>query len=352
LVSVVICNYNGARHLHDCLRSLREQTYPAVEIIVSDNASTDNSAAICASHKVRFVSSGVNKGLAWAYNAGVRESRGEYAFVTNNDMWFAPDCVEKLVAAMHRHGDSCFAADPLQYNWDQTEIIHSRGVLRPLAHPRELVNQAFSVFPLVAQAQVACDTEDISYMASAGAMLLRRSMFDQLGGFDEQFFLDWEDVDLCWRANLRGWDSIFVPTARLRHKWKATTEQVTRQFGKVTPLGYRCAVSQQYNMMRFALKNYGGLNALAFVILRLASTVVHPFRGQAHYARAGIHAFVEVLRTMPDILRNRREVRRTARVSNRELFRRFRIEYSHNTWRNSLLASVNIPDATVNSKGV
>lgn len=327
LVSAVICNYNGAKHLDDCLSSLKAQTYAPLEIIVSDNGSTDQSEQICAKYGVQFAPSGGNNGLAWAYNVGVRASHGEFAFVANNDMWFAPDCIERLVDAMNRQGPTCFAADPLQYNWAGTQIIHYRNVLRPLNKPRELINGTFSVFPLLAQAQVPTEENAVGFMASAGAMLVRRSLFDQLGGFDETFFMDWEDVDICWRANRRGWVSVFVPSARLRHKWGATNEDCSRKMaGKPSPMARRSALSQQYNMLRFALKNWDLPNALAYVSLRCMANLTYPLRGRTFYSVAGIKAIAKVIRTLPQILAQRRSIRQNAVVSNRELYRRFRVD--------------------------
>lgn len=327
LVSAVICNFNGAKHLDDCLSSLKAQTYAPLEIIVSDNGSTDASEEICARYGVRFAPSGGNNGLAWAYNAGVRQSRGEFAFVANNDMWFFPDCIERLVESMRRHGETCFAADPLQYNWAGTQIIHYRPVLRRLKKPRELVNGAFTVFPLLSQAQIPTEVDAIGYMASAGAMLVRRSLFDQLGGFDQTFFMDWEDVDICWRANRRGWDSVFVPSAKLRHKWGGTNQDCSRKLaGRPSAMARRSALSQQYNMMRFALKNWNLPNALAYVSLRCAANLVYPFRGRLFYSVAGVKAMGQIIRTLPQIMRERGSIRRSAVVSNRELYRRFFID--------------------------
>lgn len=327
LVSAVICNFNGARHLEDCLSSLKAQTYTPLEIIVSDNGSTDASAEICAKHGVRLAPSGGNNGLAWAYNEGVRQSRGEFAFVANNDMWFFPDCIERLVESMRQHGDTCFAADPLQYNWAGTQVIHSRPVLRRPTNPRALINGAFSVFPLLIQAQVPTEEDSVGFMASAGAMLVRRRLFDQLGGFDQTFFMDWEDVDICWRANRRGWDSVFVPSARLRHKWGGTNQNCSqKQAGGPSPMARRLALSQQYNMMRFALKNLNLINALAYVSLRCAANLVYPLRGRFFYSVAGIKAMGQIVRTLPQILRERQSIRRSAVVSNRELYRRLFID--------------------------
>lgn len=336
LVSAVICNFNGAKYLDDCLSSLKAQTYPQIEIIVSDNGSTDQSEQICAKHGVHFAPSGGNHGLPWAYNAGVRQSRGEYAFVANNDMWFAPDCIERLVESMREQGESCFAADPLQYNWAGTQIIHYRPVLRPPGGPRDLVSGLFSVFPLLAQAQIPAESNAVAFMASAGAMLVRRTLFDQLGGFDETFFMDWEDVDICWRANRRGWMSLFVPSAHLRHKWGATASDCARTTtGRPSAIARRSAVSQQYNMLRFALKNWDVHNAIAFFAMRCAANLVYLLRGRVFYSLAGLKAVGKVIRTLPEILARRRSIYRTATVSNKELFRRFRVSTpsADTSWR-------------------
>lgn len=324
LVSVVIVNYNGAHHLDDCLDSLKAQTYPRIEIAVIDNGSTDNSAEVCRRHGIEFVFTGGNIGLASAYNFGVRRSRGQFAFVANNDIWVAPDCIERLVGAMNRNGEKCFATDPKQYNWDRSQVIHYCPAMRPLHRLRELVSVACSVFPLVGFTYVQSEEESPVRFASGGAMLVRRPLFDAIGGFDQTFFTDWEDVDLCWRANRRGWPSIYVPSAWIRHKWNATCSQYSNPG---SPIGRKMAISQQHNMIRFALKNYDAINAASFVALRCAVNLLMPLRPRRPHGSAGLVAMGKVLRTLPEILRLRRVERRSAVVSNRALFRKFCIHH-------------------------
>ena len=146
LISVVIANYNGERHLEDCLSSIRQQTYPTTDIVVVDTGSTDNSAGNCKRHGVEFVFTGGNNGLAAAYNLAVSRSIGQFALVANNDIWLAPNCIKRLVDAMERHGDRCFASDRKQCNWDQSLVIHYRPVLRPVARLSEILNGACSIF--------------------------------------------------------------------------------------------------------------------------------------------------------------------------------------------------------------
>ena len=155
-------------------------------------------------------------------------------------------------------------------------------------------------------------------------MMVRRKLFDELGGFDRTFFMDMEDVDVCWRANRRGWSSIFVASAWIRHKWNVTNRQLGGG-AKSTPMGLKLGASQHYNTMRFALKNYDALNAVLFVALKAIRHLLTPLRPNQPNSTSGIHAMVRIVRTLPEILRQRRVVKRSAVVSNSDLFQRFTI---------------------------
>ena len=122
-------------------------------------------------------------------------------------------------------------------------------------------------------------------------MLVRGRRHLELGGFDETFFMEWEDLDLCWRAWLRGWPTIYVPGASLRHRVGAVTS------GEVAP---RRAVSSHHNILRFALK---------LLPARAAATVVlgELLRAPRH-RQAVPRAFAGVARELPEILRLRREL--------------------------------------------
>ena len=132
-----------------------------------------------------------------------------------------------------------FAADPTQLGWDDGRVIHARTRLTrgrlwheyiPGLHLEDDA-PANSVVPTVS--------------AHGAAMLVRRSMLLELGCFDESFFMEWEDLDLCWRAWSRGWPSVYVPEARLRHRVGGVT---------TTDVHARRSASSHHNLMRFALK--------------------------------------------------------------------------------------------------
>src|SRR5262249_56403891 len=104
------------------------------------------------------------------------------------------------------------AADPRQMGWDGATLVHGRVTMRrgPLLH---------EILPgyRLDQRTAASDVTPTVF-ANGGAMMVRRDRLLALGGFDESFFLAFESIDLCWRAWLRGWSSVYVPEAVLRHR--------------------------------------------------------------------------------------------------------------------------------------
>jgi GT2 family glycosyltransferase len=128
-------------------------------------------------------------------------------------------------------------------------------------------------------------------MANGGCMLVRRSMALELGGFDETFFMDLEDLHLCWRAWLRGWGVVHVPAAVLRHRVGAVTTAA------VLP---RRLASSHHNLLRFALKCLPAREAAVVMVGQLARLPRRP-------TPIG-RALLQVLGELPTILRLRREL--------------------------------------------
>ena len=122
---------------------------------------------------------------------------------------------------------SRFAADPTQLGWDDGRVIHARTKLAPRP-PLARVPPRLAPRRRRARGRASCPTVS----AHGAAMLVRRKPLLELGLFDESFFMEWEDLDLCWRAWLRGWPTVYVPDARLRHRVGAvTTEARARDDG-------------------------------------------------------------------------------------------------------------------------
>ena len=249
-VRAVVVNYNGAHMLRDCIESLRAQSGARVELVIVDNGSTDGSAAEASRLGAHFRPLGSNRGLAVGYNEGAWDAATPHLFFVNNDMRFDSSCVARLRTAFLER-DDLFAADPRHYSWEGDRITHGA---------KRLARDARSSFPGLAGVRpyedydVATPTE-IPW-GCAGALLVDRKKFLDLGGFDRTFFLYWEDFDLCLRAWTRGWATLHVPEAVLYHHVSASHGPKAK--GSQAPRWwwnrFRIGMSVPKNVQRTALK--------------------------------------------------------------------------------------------------
>ncbi|MCX7851955.1 MAG: glycosyltransferase, partial [Caldilineales bacterium] len=214
--SVIIANWNGARHLRVCLESLRRQTHPDFEVIVVDNGSTDDSVAMVQREypEVRLLALPENCGFVVACNRGAALAQGEVLVMLNNDTEAEPGWLEALCRALEAHPEAGAAASKLLL-FDRRDTLHSAGdILGPDFMPANR-----GVWE-VDRGQY--DHDRWVFGACGGAAAYRRTVWEQLGGFDERLYMYLEDVDLAWRMQRAGWRTLFVPEARVYHHLSAT----------------------------------------------------------------------------------------------------------------------------------
>jgi GT2 family glycosyltransferase len=217
-VSVLVLNLNGREHLDSCLASLEAQVYPRerFEIVVVDNGSTDGSLELVRSTypRARLVKFDSNLGFCAPYNAAIRTCESEFVALLNNDTRVASDWLAELVSAAERHAAAAVASKIM--SWDGATIDFAGGITSFLGHSW----QQDSGMP----ATQSYD-ERALLSACAGSALFARSVFNDAGGFDEQFFAYFEDVDLGWRLNLFGERVVFAPTAVTHHRVHGTSSR-------------------------------------------------------------------------------------------------------------------------------
>src|SRR5919108_5552489 len=230
-VTVVVVTYNAAEYLERCLESVRGH-----ETIVVDNGSGDDSVAIARRLGATVVEQ-ENRGLAAGWNEGLRRATGEYVFILNADAWAAGDAVERLAAFMDEHPDAAVVGPRLR-NPDGSLQRSVRGFPTPwrLATEyfflRKLAPRSRALNAFYAGGFDHDEAREIDF-AKAAAFLLRRAGFDEVGGFDEAFFLFSEETDWCYRARLKGWDSFFYPGADVVHvggaSWRRESATLYRE---------------------------------------------------------------------------------------------------------------------------
>ncbi len=222
-VSVIIPNWNGAHHLPECIDSLLAQTYPQVEIIVVDNASTDNSLSLLGTYpQVTVLPQERNLGFTGACNIGLRASEGDIMVLLNNDTAVDTVWIKAIVTAFERYPDVGLVASKMLL-YDRRNTFHTAGdyvTLNGLAHNRGVWQRDTGQY----------DHKAYIFSACGGSAAYRRTMLDVVGLLDDDFFFSFEDVDLAWRACLMGWRCLYVPQAIVYHKLKASGGGVTASY--------------------------------------------------------------------------------------------------------------------------
>lgn len=213
-VSAIIVNWNGAHHLRVCLPSLRSQSFKSLEIIVVDSGSSDDSAEVAREWEVRWLGLNENLGLAPALNRGAAIAAGDFLLFANNDMRFDREFVAALVEPLLKD-DEIFSTDGMQYNWEGTAPGH---LAARLTNVRPKGQSAAELVPGLYFLQEASAAATPVFMGSAASMMVRRTHFEKLRGFDGRLPLGYEDVELCWRAWIRGWKTVYIPKAVCWHR--------------------------------------------------------------------------------------------------------------------------------------
>jgi GT2 family glycosyltransferase len=300
LVSVIIPHWNQVHHLPTCLGSLRCQTYPHVEVIVADNGSTDGSLELLARDyaEVQVLALGENRGFAGACNAGMRAAKGALVVLLNNDTQADPLWVEEVVAAFERHPEAGLIASKMLL-LDRRDTFHTAGDFYRLdgipgnrgAWQRD---------------EGQYEREEYVFSACGGSAAYRRTLLDQIGLLDEDFFFSCEDVDLAWRAQLAGWKCVYAPRAVVYHKLSATGGDVTASF------------YNGRNFIYLLTKDYPGdlwrtyWRAIGRAQLRITFEALQAWRGAA--ARARLRGQLAGLLGIPKMLHKRRVVQRSRTV--------------------------------------
>ncbi len=283
-VSVVVANYAGDAVLGPCLASVARQTHAPLEILVLDAGETEHVDALAQTHGAA-VHRRPNRGLGYLYNEGARAARGALVLLLNNDVVLDEHCLERLVHELELDPRR-FATDPRQLGLDGS-LVHGRATLRP----GPLLRQPLPGLVLDLRAPAAEPVPTVS--ANGAAMLVRRERHLELNGFDETMFMDFEDLDLCWRAWCRGWASIHVPQATLRHRVGAATTEA----GVLAPR----IRSSHHNLLRFALKCLPASAVARVVLGEILRLPRHPSLIAPALGR--------IMLELPEIVRLRRGVR-------------------------------------------
>ncbi|MDX1613585.1 MAG: glycosyltransferase family 2 protein [Candidatus Promineifilaceae bacterium] len=308
--SVIIPNFNGRVHLDVCLSSLRLQEASDFEIILVDNASSDDSAAYVQEHypEVRVVRLQENRGFTGACNVGASLAIGRYIVLLNNDTEVDSGWLCALGDAFERHPRVGIVASKILL-FDDRQRFHAAGDFYRV----DGIPGNRGVWELdVSQ----YDEEEYVFSACGAAAAYRRQLIEEIGFLDDRFFFSCEDVDMGWRANLAGWRVLYAPNAIAYHKLKATGGSVTGSYYDGRNFLYLIWKDYPTSLLR----RYWP--AIVRSQLRLAWQALRSWRGAAARARLRgmLAGFLGLFRMLPQ----RRRIQRERRLSDDKLMERLK----------------------------
>lgn len=216
MVSVIIPNYNGERFLKECLESLKRQTFDDMEVILVDNASTDDSIKLAKElyREIRVIELHDNTGFAYAVNRGIEAAKGEYVLLLNNDTIVFPNFVKNQYKMIKGKPD-VFSCSALMIQNQNHELVDDAG--------DELAVLGWGFAPDRDKPVSGCGVPHEVFSSCAGAAIYRKAVFDEIGLFDESFFAYLEDMDVGYRARLAGYRNLYNPYAKVYHLGSASS---------------------------------------------------------------------------------------------------------------------------------
>lgn len=318
-VTVVVPTLAADETLDECLMSLERQTFSDIEVIVVDNSGRH---AIHPCGRVRVIANDRNVGFGAAVNQAFHQSTAPYLAVLNDDATADPGWIEALLAAIDPHPEIGMCASQVRHSGGG--CLDSAGML--------LCMDGSSKQRGHLQSPASYPRKEEALLPSGSAALYRREMLDEIGLFDESFFLYCEDTDLGLRARWAGWECLYVPDAVVKHRYSHSS-------GKASALK---AYYVERNRLFVIFKNFPVLDLLLVPFYAMSRYFWHftyalGGRGKAaDFQREGgsfvrlpwyvIRSHFELLAQFPEIWRQRRHMKQKLSAKQfRRLIRRHSI---------------------------
>jgi GT2 family glycosyltransferase len=303
-VTVVVPTLAADETLDECLASLERQTLSDFEVIVVDNSARQG---VQACGRVRVIANDRNVGFGAAFNQAFRTSVAPYIAVLNDDAAAHPGWLEALIAAMEPRPDVGMCASQVRHASDGS--LDSAGMLLCLDGSSKQRGHL--------ESPASYSRKEEALLPSGSAALYRREMLEDIGLFDESFFLYCEDTDLGLRARWAGWECLYVPDAVVEHRYSHSS-------GKASALK---AYYVERNRLFVIFKNFPALDLMLvpfYAMSRYFWHFVYALSGRgkaAEFQREGggffrlpwyvIRGHLELLARFPTVWRQRRRMKRS-----------------------------------------
>jgi GT2 family glycosyltransferase len=229
-VAVVIIHWNRRNLLEQFLPSVVRSSYPNLEVVLADNASTDDSVEYVKTHfpNVTIVHNDQNYGYAGGYNHALKHVKADYYVLLNNDIEVPEHWIEPVIELMERekHVGAC---QPKMLDYKNRNSFEYAGACGGYMDRLGYVFCRGRIFEVLEEDKGQYDTEADIFWATGACLFVRSEVFHKAGGFDEHFFAHMEEVDLCWRIQLLGHKLKVVPSSYVYHVGGGTLNKMSPQ---------------------------------------------------------------------------------------------------------------------------
>lgn len=312
-VSIVVLNWNGKVFLKDCLDSLKRVTYPKIEVIIVDNNSTDGSQAFIKKHYSEFtlVENKKNYGFAKGNNIGWKISKGEYILFLNNDTTVTPDFLQPLLNDFKKNPKIGCLQPQIRIMKDK-KLIDSAGSF--MMFTGFLYHYGFRKKCLLEK----YNRQREIFSAKGACIVFPRKVLQRVGVFDEDFFIFFEETDLCFRVWLAGYTVVYEPESVIYHFVGGdTTASDSYKYERRMYLVFK-------NMTCSYLKNFGTENFLKifplFIVVQIFVFFYSLMKLRVGVMQAMMSAYWWNIVHIKDTLKKRRHIQHTIRkISDKDI---------------------------------
>ncbi|MBI2542890.1 MAG: glycosyltransferase family 2 protein [Candidatus Aenigmarchaeota archaeon] len=290
-VSIVIPSYNGKNLTVNLLNSIKETVYKDYEVIVVDNGSDDGCYEYVKEHfpDAKAVKIKINRGVTGAWNEGIKNSRGRYIVVMNNDMIVDPNWLTELVKVAESDNKIGIVGSVLMdFNSAKTDVIQRLGYVE--------IDKVILKFVPVAKDEIYRNQFPDVLKVDHTFGLVKREVIDKIVEFDEKNFMSWDEVDFCYRAKKFGYTTVTATKSKIYHIGSVTVKKEP----------YIRVFHYHKNRIRFMLKNLSLFRKLVNVPLTLVyymfEIMFRLVRGDSQYSRAVLNGIFWNIKNVRDYI--------------------------------------------------
>ena len=314
--AVVILNWNGRQHLEQFLPSVVEHTPQQVRIVVADNGSTDDSVEFLEQHypAIDIIRLDKNYGFAEGYNRALEQVEAEFFILLNSDVEVTAGWVEPLVATLTNHRTVAAVAPKLR-SYGHREYFEYAGAAGGYI---DILGYPFCRGRILSTLEKDCgqyNTAQEVFWASGAAFCCRADLFRTLGGFDADFFAHMEEIDLCWRMQLAGYQVMVEPHSVVYHLGGGT---MPNESPRKLYLNYRNNLSM---LFKCAPTWQRILVAVARPVADMLSALIYYLRGDKALAKATIEAYRDFFALHGELNKKRKAVRSARKAESDRIYR-------------------------------